>query len=103
MPNHVHILITPYQSIARIMHSVKSFTAQKANSLLDRTGLPFWQGESYDHWVRDGEFDRIKRYIELNPVKAGLANEAHLFPWSSAARPEAGQETGSPAGMPAPQ
>jgi putative DNA methylase len=68
------------------MHSLKSFTAQKANLLLERCGLPFWQRESYDHWVRDGEFERIKRYIELNPVRAELASEPQLYPWSSAAR-----------------
>jgi putative transposase len=96
MPNHVHILITPREPIPKIMHSLKGFTARSANLLLDRTGLPFWQRESYDHWVRDGEYDRIKRYIEQNPVKAGLASEPHLYPWSSAAQREAGQETGSP-------
>jgi len=85
------------------MHSIKSFTAQKANLLLDRCGLPFWQHESNDHWVRDGEFDRIKRYIEMNPVKAGLVSEPHLYPWSSAWRREAGMDAGSPPGMAAPQ
>lgn len=97
MPNHVHMLITPIESVPDIMHSLKGFTARTANLLLDRTGLPFWQRESYDHWVRDGEFDKIVRYIELNPVNAGLAREPHLYPWSSAARREAGSTTGSPA------
>lgn len=97
MPNHVHILITPIESIQKIMHSLKGFTARAANLLLDRTGLPFWQRESYDHWVREGEFDRIARYIELNPVKAGLASEPHLYPWSNAARRAAGSTTSLPA------
>jgi hypothetical protein len=40
--------------------------------------------------VRDGaEFERIKRYIENNPVKAGLAAQASDYPWSSAAEAEA--------------
>ena len=38
----------------------------------NRTGQ-FWQHESYDHWTRDlVELERIIRYIEENPVKAGL-------------------------------
>ena len=52
---------------------LKGYTAREANRLLGRTGQPFWQGESYDHWVRDEtEFIRIIAYIENNPVKAGL-------------------------------
>jgi hypothetical protein len=47
---------------------------------------PFWQYESYDHLVRnDSEFGKIKRYIEGNPVKAGLADAPEMFLWSSAA------------------
>ena len=47
---------------------------------------PFWQAESYDHLVvRDGrEFERIRGYIEQNPVKAGLAASAEEYLWSSA-------------------
>ncbi len=97
MPNHVHVLITPLAPVEKIAHSLKGYTAREANALAGRTGLPFWQHESYDHWVRDGEFERIRRYIELNPVRAGLVGEAHLFPWSSAARREAGLVAGSPA------
>jgi len=55
--------------------------------LLGRTGQPFWQAESYDHAVRDDrESDRIKGYIENNPVKAGLVANAEDYLWSSAAR-----------------
>ena len=45
---------------------------------------PFWQDESYDHLVRgDEECQRIRRYIEWNPVKAGLAASPEDFPYSS--------------------
>jgi putative transposase len=99
MPNHVHLLITPLVAPPTIMQSLKGFSARDANLMLDRTGLPFWQRESYDHWLREGEFERIREYIERNPVKAGLASAPHLFPWSSASR----RQVGSPAGLPAPQ
>ena len=71
------------------MQSVKRFTARQANRLLDCTGQTFWQDESYDRLVRDAaEDERILRYIEMNPVNAGLVAAPEAFPWSSA-----GQET----------
>jgi type I restriction enzyme R subunit/putative DNA methylase len=86
MPNHVHALIHPRFELARIMQSLKGFSAHQANKVLRRTGQPFWQRESYDHWVRTSdEAARIKRYIEHNPVKAGLAASPADWPWSSAA------------------
>ena len=67
------------------MKSLKGFTARQANRLLGRTGEPFWQQESYDHWVRSEiEWNRIAGYIEDNPVKAGLVARAEDYPWSSA-------------------
>lgn len=67
------------------MHWLKGSTARKANQLLGRTGMPFWQDESYDHWVRDRQqLERIVRYIEDNPVSAGLAAAVCQWPWSSA-------------------
>jgi len=51
---------------------------------LQRTGT-FWQDESYDHCVSDeDELERIIRYIEHNPVNAGLVDVAELWPFSSA-------------------
>jgi hypothetical protein len=49
------------------------------------TGLPFWQDESYDHWVRGPEeLAKIVRYIEENPVVAGLVSRGEDWRWSSA-------------------
>jgi len=85
MPNHVHVLLLPLVDAGRLLHSVKGFSAREANKLLARSGEPFWQRESYDHWVRnETEFERIRRYIEENPVRAGLAATAEEYPWSSA-------------------
>jgi putative transposase len=80
MPNRVHLLILPKTTVAEIMRWLKGSTARKANQLLERTGRPFWQDESYDHWVRsDKEFGRVVCYIEENPVSAGLLD----WPWTS--------------------
>jgi REP element-mobilizing transposase RayT len=85
MPNHVHLLILPKVAVPEITRWLKGSTARRANQLLGRTGLSFWQDESYDHWVRNAkEFDRIIWYIEENPVSAGIVKSIELWPWSSA-------------------
>ena len=85
MPNHVHMLILPHVPLPQITHWIKGRTAREANLLLERTGEPFWQHESWDHWVRnEREFQRIVAYIEENPVSAGLAGTPEGWPWSSA-------------------
>jgi REP element-mobilizing transposase RayT len=89
MPNHVHWVITPllkteteYYSLASIMHSIKSYTAGRANKLLGRTGA-FWQHESHDHFVRNAaELERIIAYVLHNPVKAGLVTDWQSWPWT---------------------
>jgi REP element-mobilizing transposase RayT len=52
MPNHVHLLLTPRVSVSKLLGSLKAVTAKRANLLLQRTGKPFWQDESYDRLVR---------------------------------------------------
>jgi REP element-mobilizing transposase RayT len=85
MPNHVHLLISPLVPVPILTKSLKGITAFRANALLKKTGNPFWQRESYDHEVRsDVEFERIRCYIERNPVKAQLVAEPSQYRWSSA-------------------
>ena len=86
MPNHIHVLWEPQVEMPAITRWVKGSTARQANLILGRTGQVFWQDESYDHWVRDREeTEKIVRYIEWNPVQAGLAKNPEDWPWSSAA------------------
>jgi len=86
MANHVHMLVLPIADPTKLLRSLKSYTARQANKLLGRSG-PFWQRETYDHWLRkEGEYDRIKTYIENNPVKAGLVTKAADYRWSSASK-----------------
>ena len=83
MPNHVHLVVTlPDHAppLAQSLQSIKSYTATKANKLLNRTGQ-FWQRESYDHIVRDAEeMKRMISYVLENPVKASLATDWQLWP-----------------------
>jgi len=85
MPNHVHLLATPAVAVPKLMKSLKGITAKRANAMLALTGSSFWQEESYDHLVRhEREFEKIRNYIEENPVRAGLVREASEYRWSSA-------------------
>jgi REP element-mobilizing transposase RayT len=87
MANHVHLLFLPNAALSRITKALKNSTSLRANALLGRTGSPFWQRESFDHWIRNGdEYGRVVRYIENNPVKAGLVARPEDWRWSSAYR-----------------
>jgi putative DNA methylase len=86
MPNHVHALFTPTEewTLARILHSWKSFSAREANKVLDRTG-EFWQPEYFDRAIRNEKvFITAVEYIEHNPVKAGLCQTPQDWKFSSA-------------------
>src|SRR6185503_17414796 len=51
MANHVHLLLRPLIPASELMRRIKGRTAREANLALGRTGVPFWQAESYDRWV----------------------------------------------------
>ena len=79
MPDHVHLLLTPIEnpkggffSLTEILHSLKSFTGNKINNLLNRHG-PLWQEEYFNRILRDEtEFLEKWNYIRNNPVKKEL-------------------------------
>lgn len=84
MPNHVHVLLEPQTELRRITQGIKGTTSRRANTVLNRTGVPFWQDESFDRWIRnEDEFLRVRHYILRNPVAAGLVKTAEEWPWSS--------------------
>ena len=98
MANHVHALLLPKVEVSKLMKSLKGCTSREANRVLGRTGIPFWQKESYDHWVRDeAEWKRIAWYIENNPVRAGLVSAAEAYLWSSAFENAGGATSGDAA------
>jgi len=86
MPNHLHFLVTPSEGVelATIAHSIKSYTAHEANKVLGRTGR-FWQVEPFDRYIRNNRhYAAVIRYIENNPVKAGLCATPAQWRFSSA-------------------
>ncbi|MEQ1947825.1 MAG: transposase [Bryobacteraceae bacterium] len=97
MANHVHALFLPKVPVPKLMQGLKGYTGKEANRILGRTGEPFWQSESNEHFVRNpAEFMRIMRYIEQNPVKAGLIKNAADYRWSSAWREKPHATASSP-------
>jgi REP element-mobilizing transposase RayT len=108
MPNHIHVLVQVWQApLAELLKSWKSFIARESNKVIGRAGA-FWEREYWDTWMRDAvQQARAVRYIEANPVKAGLVREAKDWVWSSARfrdvrgvlnlpSREAGLQTGAP-------
>lgn len=111
MPSHIHWVFQPREEWVRslptnqrkqtprerICHSINRYTAERCNSLRGTAGT-FWQHESYDHWIRDvEEMERILRYVEANPIKAGLAAVPEDWLFSSAhQRYKAGLAFGTP-------
>lgn len=86
MPNHVHLLLRPLENVelGAIIHSIKSFTAVKANRILNRTGK-FWQEDYFDRFIRNFEhYEKTIHYIEMNPVKAELCDKPSDWKFSSA-------------------
>lgn len=86
MPNHVHGMIEtmPGHPLDKVLHSWKSFTAKEANRILKRRAT-FWQTEYHDRFIRDDDhYGNVLRYIEFNPVIAGLVAKPEDWRWSSA-------------------
>ena len=85
MPNHVHLSMFPMVPVPVLMRWLKGSTARSANRIMGRTGQPFWQDESWDHYLRgSSQLNRTAAYIENNPVSAGLVCSAERWRWSSA-------------------
>jgi len=86
MPNHVHLLLTPGDALPRQIARIKGRTAFEANRILKRSGS-FWAKDYFDRWIRDrNEWEKVVRYVEQNPVKAGLCKAPEDWEWSSARR-----------------
>ncbi len=81
LDDHVHMVINPVDTLSKIMHSIKSFTAHKINKASNRRGK-LWQDENLDRVIRD-EKELLEKvnYIANNPIKAKLAEEYEDYKW----------------------
>ena len=85
MTNHVHLLVTPTrsESLPRTMQSLGRRYVRYVNETYRRTGT-LWEGR-YRAAPIDSEayFLACCRYIELNPVRAGMVAAPGDYAWSS--------------------
>jgi len=94
MTNHVHLLATPVSgtSIPKSLQSLGRRYVQYFNHAYRRTGT-LWEGR-YRATLIDGERYLLTcmRYIELNPVRAGMVKRPADYPWSSYGANARGEE-----------
>jgi putative transposase len=85
MTNHVHLLVTPSstEGCQAMMKGLGQRYAQYFNRTYGRSG-PLWDGRYYA-CVAESSFYVLAcyRYIELNPVRAGLVARPNEYAWSS--------------------
>ena len=85
MTNHVHLLVTPEteQGIGKTLQSLGRRYVRYFNDTYNRTGT-LWEGR-YKATLIDSDryFLTCMRYIELNPVRAGMVKHPGDYQWSS--------------------
>lgn len=85
MTNHVHLLLTPHSrdACALLMKNLGQCYVQGVNHRLGRTGT-LWEGRFHSSLVTsDSYLLACYRYIERNPVRAGMVPAPDDYPWSS--------------------
>jgi putative transposase len=84
MSNHIHLLIRPRQhSISRIVQSLLVSHTQRYHRF-HRSGGHVWQGRFKSPVIQDDDhLLTVLRYIEANPLRAGIVEQAGDYPWSS--------------------
>jgi putative transposase len=84
MPDHIHVLLTPKMSLEKAAQFIKGGFSYRAKKELG-SNMEVWQKGFSDHRIRDAEdYLRHTSYIQKNPVRKDLCQEAEEFPYSSA-------------------
>ncbi len=85
MTNHVHHVLIPRRadSIAKALRVVHMRHSQTVNDRLGWSGH-LWQGRYFSTALDEAHLWSAIRYVERNPVRAGLVDRAEDYPWSSA-------------------
>jgi putative transposase len=84
MPNHVHLVAVPNQKqgLARLFGQAHHRYAKRVNAIHDWRGH-LWQERFYSVVMDETHALAAMRYVELNPVRAGLCGRAEDWGWSS--------------------
>jgi putative transposase len=86
MSNHVHLVLVPRKPESlglALKHSHGRFASYW--NAVHRSSGHVWQGRYYSCPLDETHLWEALRYTELNPVRAGLIEEAGSWKWSSAA------------------
>jgi putative transposase len=86
MPNHVHLVAVPpdEKALHLTLKAVHGRFAQRINRAKAQGGHR-WQGRFFSSPLDAQYFLNAVRYVELNPVRAGIVAVAENYAWSSAA------------------
>src|SRR5580700_1492694 len=83
MPDHLHLLTHGTRPEPDCLGFEKAFKQRSAYQFKLTTGLRLWQHKPYDHILRDGEsWEAVAYYIWMNPVRKGLCERPHDWPFS---------------------
>ena len=94
MPNHVHLLVSPgaEEGLSLMMRYVGSRYVQYVNYVYSRTGT-LWEGRFRSNLIESERYLlACYRYVELNPVRAGIVESPAKYPWSSYVHHAEGRE-----------
>ncbi len=85
MPNHYHLLVDmKNENLSEAVKSLNQNYAQYFNRKYERVG-GLWQGRFKSRCVRDKKYlETLVKYIEQNPIKAGITSKPGEYPWVSA-------------------
>ena len=85
MSNHIHLVVVPHESdsLARAMSTAHMCYAQRFNCKYSLSGH-LWQGRFFSCVLDERHTMAAVRYVERNPVRAGLVRRAWDYRWSSA-------------------
>lgn len=85
MPNHFHLVVRPRgdRDLSRWMHWLLTAHVQRYRCRYNSTGR-IWQGRFKAPPIQqDSHLLVVMRYVERNPVRAGLVSRAEQWQWSS--------------------
>lgn len=84
MPNHVHLIVVPKRatSMARALGRTQAEYAKYFN-LVQRSCGHVWQARYFSCPLDGAHLGRAMTYVERNPVRAGLVEDALTYRWSS--------------------
>jgi putative transposase len=85
MPNHVHLIAVPENedSLRKAIGQAHKGYTSFINKRQGWTGR-LWQGRFFSYPMDDSHLLFATRYIELNPIRAGLVEQPEDYLWSSA-------------------